>query len=344
MYTWNSVNGNLIHWYKCNSYRENIFRSQKNMWIYRCFNEWTAPVQCGLYRKGFIVPETFETDKYLNNFITELPEKAILFFDKSSKFPRNKIIVSEYKRVIKPEKASVVVIGQQAEVINIDDTYCIFTDGTEIFGIMYDDLQRDFDGDLRKLHNNTVLGLTIKQTSVLYFGKLKCIYDDTETIKKFNDQIYTQPFILDNDLDKIINTNLSDPILQELVTISEMLQSSDNSIVKMGILMVSGYNLNKWLLTFRVLMGYNTNWTDPYNGGNSVNGKQIWNTLGLHSRYGGLHNISSLILAANDSYLDEDVALAKEFTKTLPTIKSFCEKNQRFYLDTLPFIPDEYKQ
>ena len=40
---------------------------------------------------------------------------------------------------------------------------------------------------------------------------------------------------------------------------------------------------------------------------------------------------------------EEDIALAKEYARTLPEIKPFCETKDEYYLDTIPFIPDEYK-
>jgi hypothetical protein len=66
-------------------------------------------------------------------------------------------------------------------------------------------------------------------------------------------------------------------------------------------------------------------------------------TLNIKYIY-GLGSVASIIDASKEKYSKEDIALAQDFVRTLPELKIFCENSQPFYLEGLPFIPDEYKQ
>ena len=45
----------------------------------------------------------------------------------------------------------------------------------------------------------------------------------------------------------------------------------------------------------------------------------------------------------NQIYSEEDISLAKEVAKYIPNLKDALKSYQPFFIDTLLFIPDEYK-
>ena len=57
-----------------------------------------------------------------------------------------------------------------------------------------------------------------------------------------------------------------------------------------------------------------------------------------------LHTTVNLISDLKETYSEEDISLAKDFARTLPEVKHFCKGKDLFYLEQIPFIPDEYKK
>ena len=122
-----------------------------------------------------------------------------------------------------------------------------------------------------------------------------------------------------------------------------MLQSPDSSIIKLASAMVGGYNISKWPLTFRVLLVTEPSWTHSYNGGNSVIVKQIKETLNITYASRSLNYITNYIQSKDEVYSLEDIKLAQELVRRIPEMKKWISRLQPFYLDTMPFVPDEYK-
>jgi hypothetical protein len=61
----------------------------------------------------------------------------------------------------------------------------------------------------------------------------------------FKEKVYTKPFILDTSLDSIVNQVLPDPDLRSLISIRELLNSSDKTTIKLGASLASGFNISK---------------------------------------------------------------------------------------------------
>lgn len=279
-------------------------------------------------------------DTYLNNFINTLPLKAKLYFDSSSEFPRTKLHLSEYKKVLSCDKADAIVLKQLPVIKPCNLPYCIFTDQENIYAITDEKFNEFFNCDLNVLEENVDL-FNMKfqnKLSLIYRGMLEAVMDPADTFEKFNNHIYNKPFILDNDLDYIINNTLIDPDLDSIKNIYEMLNSPDINTVKLGALMAAGFNVNKWRLTFTLVLGLNLQWQKI----SSVVLKQLYKTLDFKHNYSSLYNLCDTILSQNIKYNDEDIKLAKEFARTIPEIKAFCSKQPFYYSDSLPFIPDEY--
>ena len=343
MYTWKSNKGEPLFFFVSKNYEYNVSKSRS--WTSVCFSQYITVENIFNYEGWFFIEADYNVENYFSNFITKLPDKPIFYFDESSKFPRTKLNFVGYKRCIKPEKANVIVIQNVAQVKTTSEEYIIFTDSEQLFGISASDFIKYFNGDFNNMKaNQSSIGYDFKDKLLcLYSGRLKGILDPTETIKKFNNNTYKKPFILDNELDRIVNENLPDPDLDSLLTIKDMINSTDRSVVKLGANMAAGFNLTKWPLTFRVLLGTSGNWAQTYYGGNSVVIKQMWNTLKFKRVGLGFYCVCSLIDSLKETYSKEDIRLAQELATRIPGLEDWCKKNQRFYLDDIPFIPDEYK-
>lgn len=343
MYSWKNTKGDIIYFYNHDHFKWNFLRT--NSWKYCCFSDWWTERWSDAGKAGYIATEDFDIQNYANNFIQNLPENAVLYFDKNSNFPRAKLSITDYKRTIKPENANAIVLGSSATVKCINEIYHIFTDAVNIFAIKDEWFKLDFNSkfdDMKSYEN--ILNIKFHDNlRLIYSGPIKIVNDPTDTIKMFNDKKYDKPFILDECLDKIVNQYLPDPDLKSLLSIKEMLYSSDRNMIKLGAIMAAGFNISKWPLTFRVLLGLNTNWIKPENGGNTVTIKQMQDSLKVESKCGGKWYLASLIQSLKENYSEQDILLSQDLVRTFPDVKDFCKMSQKFYLDALPFIPDEYK-
>lgn len=345
MYRWNSNKGYTIRWYNHNNYVRNCSKSGTDSWTMSVFTTWWTENWDLAHANGFVATEDFDITKYASNFIKNIPKKAILYFDKSSKFPRAKLDLVDYKKCLKPEKADAIVLGKCAEVKCIKDVYHIFTDSFDVFAIKDTWLQKDFNNDWNRLENDKHYGIKFgDKLKILYSGSIQLVCDEYDTIKMFNDEKYCKPFIIDTTLDKIINSILPDPDLQSIKAIHEMLQSTDVSTVRLGALMASGFNINNWLLTFTTLLTIDNAWLSQ-EVGNIVALEQLKNTLNIKYRYGGLDAATLQILGSKNNYTEEDINLIQSFIRTIPeVVEEFLKDKPNFYISSIPFIPDEYKQ
>lgn len=342
MYNWQWEKGLPIYWFSSREYKANLKRNKS--WAYTVFNSWSVTGAAN-YRNGFVVEGELDLSNYLANFTKELPKKPVLYFDSSSKYPRTKLSLTPYKRCIKLSKATNIVLKEPAEIQKTGIDYVFITDdrGDKIYGITFQDFNQYFAGNLDSLCNSEYLGFKFKGTTkIVYSGKITFVYDEFGTISYFNTGIYKKPFILDNDLDLIINQTLPDPQLEELVSIYEMIDSKDKNVIRLGSAMAAGFNVSKWPLSFRCVFGVTNRWSWHENGGSSVLIKQMINTVKLRP-CGNIDYFAQYINTLQEKYSEEDKALAKHFMKLLPDTKDFCVRAQSYYVDDLPFIPDEYK-
>lgn len=207
---------------------------------------------------SYILPGKNYFYEYFDKFYTDISGCSYLYFDKSSKFPRTKLTVTNMKRTIKPQKADFIVLKDKAKVVVTSDTYHIFTDSLDIFIIDDCAFDKYFQRDLNILQHATLGIKFIGALKMIYSGQITIVCDPDDTIKKFV-ELNDKRFIVDSDLNRLVNEYLPDPTLDELLAIKDMINSSDRNIIKLGALMASGYNINKWLLTFQCLLGLNKN-------------------------------------------------------------------------------------
>lgn len=340
MHHWKSNNGYRVFWYNHKNYKHNIDRTVKGSGSYVVFSDWCSDETKINLTSVFLVGEDFDILPYKDNFIKDIPQKAVLYFDKNAQYPKAKFEIAEFKRTLKPEKADAIVLQSSAIVTCSIYSYLVFTDSMYIYAINDQWLKKDFNDDVEALINDKDLGMSFHgPITVLFHGRLQGISDPADTLKKFNSVEYNKPFILTIDLDRIINQNLPDLDLQSMNAIYEMIVSTDSSIVKLGAVMASTFNVNKWQLSATVLMYQNTNWF--YYSSTAL--KQLRRTLGLVRCTPGWSSIASEIQSNRKEYSKEDILLAQNFVKDKPGFKEFCEQNKGFYLDFLPYIPDEYK-
>lgn len=346
MFHWNFDSNRPIRFFSKRQHENNLqAKLNGSRWFGHVFNEYYSQPPEFRFSEGYVVDINYDTDSYKNNFYTGTINKgSVLFFDEDSRFPRTKLSVAGIKRCIKKDKATYIVLKEPTEIKKAISSYIIFEDsGGMLYAIPEPEFVYYFQNSISNMENalkesDGPLGIV----GEFYRGRIKGINSQgISSFVKFRDGDYTVPFITDNQLDLFINNTLPDPTIDELTAIREMLNSQDKAVVKLGAQMIAGYNVNKWPLTFRLLLMCSWKWANSYYGGNSVVIKQLKSALNIHKVDRWFGWIVDSIEEPGVTYTKDDCELAKDLARHMDEVKDYCKR--AYHPLTQKFIPDEYK-
>lgn len=305
------------------AYTNNLYwlRSGKTGWHSQVFS-WT-------YRsEKYCYPATKDKDV---PFATTLAPDSVLYFDKSSKFPRFKLELTTYKRCIKPSKADAIVVsGEKYIYRHTSEEYDVFEADNVIIAVPSDLFSKHIKtiDSLSKYLRDMGEGDYQNWNKIHSKEKLDWFNDKTIWYYKYISGEYTLPLIKDDCLDKLCCKMCPEPTFEELVQISDMLESQDDSTAELGFKMLTGYDIAKYRLSMRVLLVC-ADIKHKYIA-NNVAGKQLLSTLNLSSSYlgygvgGGYWRIEE----SDTTYNDDDIALARQLSaKYLERYLKYYYKN-----------------
>ena len=298
----------------------------------------------GIISRGYVYPK-LDLSSVENNKVTTINSESTLFFDKGSGFPRFKLGLTDSKRCIKMGKADYIVVSGETNFRTTDEEYVILEDddsNERLYFVKYQDWKIYFNdqlnyfvANLRGLHDFTA------NVKVIYKGRLQSFEKDSVYLAKYASGEYTLPYITDNDLDKICCSMCPDPTYEEFLSIIDMLNSDDASVVQLGVKMLAGYNIEKYKLSFRLILCSRKNW---YNWSrNLVACKQLVDTLSINNWdiYDEFASGSFRCQRDGESYTIEDIAIAKQLAKKL-IIEDLQKRFQTYFLDrNYQWLPDE---
>lgn len=321
------LNYNTYYYYKINNRSGDPFTNR--FWL------------SGFDLNGYLYPKKDLSS--VENYETKtLSPDQRLFFDQGSTFPRFKLSVSGNKRCIKQSKADVIVVSGNSDYKNPDNNWVILEDDAAVYMVNEDDWNTWFNGRLkdfvaavspyRQFSNNL---------SLTYQGRVTCFGKDSVYLAKYVYGDYNLPYITDNNLDIVICGMCPEPTYDEIVSLIDMLNSEDASVVQLGVKMLTGFNVEKYKLTFKLILYTRSNW---YNfTRNTVGTKQLIDTLGINTYYIGddFGYNCNYIEKKGESYTVEDVALAKRISSKL--IREWLQGkfNAMFSNHNYQWIPDE---
>lgn len=323
------LNINNYYYYKNNNRNGDPF--SKRFWL------------SGFDLNGYIYPKKDLTS--VENFETKtLQADTRLFFDQSSSFPRFKLTVSGNKRCIKQAKADVIVVSGNTDYNHPDNNYVVLEDDAGVYLINEDEWNTWFNGSLKDFIAAMSSCKTFGSNLCLaYQGRVNTYSKDNVYLAKYADGTYTLPYITDNNLDEIICGMCPEPTYEEVISLVDMLNSEDSAVVALGVKMLTGFNVAKYKLTFRLILYTRSNWY-AYTR-NTVGTKQLVDTLNLNTYYitEGFGYNCSYIERSNETYSVEDVALAKKVSSKL--IREWLQKtfSNAFANNRYKWLPDERK-
>ena len=334
----------MLHWYENNAYirlctsdweiNRNLSRTKD---FYNIFNA---------YRSDKIVFPTdisnLKTlmDQYSKSLTGWVPGKKIYFHPKS-KFPRFKLMGTDYKRTIKPDKCDCIVVPEVPERwIYIYPKMRIYKDkrSNDLFGIskgIYDARFSDEKHFLEciKLWNNADLEF-VQTTNIAEVNKENSFAIDVLLGK------YTKPIITDTMLDLEISKSL--PIISEsdIDSIDSMLGSTDQSVVEMGLKLLTGFNVFETPTIIKTLLYKHWNVATSNKALNSVAVRKMLNSVDADRKYiGQFPNWAYALAEPGDKFSDYEIAQVGRLLK--PLFKEYVEKNSfRLREPNAPFIPN----
>lgn len=295
----------------------------------------------GFDNTGYLYPKKDLTS------VTKLETKTLkpdsrLFFDQSSSFPRFKLSVSGNKRCIKQAKADIIVVSGDTNYHSPEGDWVILEDDAAVYLVNGDDWSMWFSANLTKF---TAAVSSYRQfkgnLGITYQGRVTSYGKDTVYLAKYADGDYTLPYITDNELDKAICGMCPEPTYDEIMSVIDMLNSDDASIVQLGVKLITGFNVEKYKMTFKLILYTRSNWYHQTR--NTVGTKQLIDTLGINTYYIG-DNFGyncNYIEKRGESYTAEDVALAKKVSSKL--LRDWLQNmfNNSFANNNYQWLPDE---
>jgi len=202
--------------------------------------------------------------KKLNSLRTQIQDNQVLFFGKTSKYPRFKLSDSNLKRCIKAEKADIVIIDN--DISFSKTTYDELFEDELYYYVLSSWNCKQIEGlgyfEKRRWENDHYA--FIKEETLFYGTELKKVGSNIsvtilngkagEDIPKFLDGTYTH-LAYDQDLDNFINKKMDLITKDDIDSICDMLDSPDWPTKGIGLKMLCGYNVNETPLTIRTIIG-----------------------------------------------------------------------------------------
>ena len=320
-------NYNVIYYNNINGNSHNPFDSDR----------WHA----NFITNGFCYPkqdikniDTFET--------TRIKPESKLYFDSGSGFPRFKLSLSDNKRCIKTSKADYIVVSGNTERNITNDEYVIIEDNTQVVLISKNDWDNWYGSKLEFFIKGVSAYKTFDDPKVVHVGRLSSYSKSSVWMAKYTDGEYTLQYITDKNLDKIICDMCPEPTYEELLSIIDMLNSDDASIVQLGVKMLAGYNVDKYKLSLKLILYTRTNWWNYSK--TLVATKQLVETLDIN-HYRISDNFSSGVYCVDDGksdYTVEDIAIAKKLANKFIT-EEFQRQYNVYIQQGYKWLPDEHK-
>ena len=333
-----------LHW--CNTEKNILFfRYNTYLWLLNSnrqgdpFDDWGG---YSFKNGGFVYPkqdlssvDKFETKKVNSD--------SVLYFDPGSGFPRFKLNVSGNKRCIKVPKADIIVVSGDTDYATPSYNYIVIEDDAGIYFVSEDEFDSWFNSSFQTFITAVSTYRQFSNPKLIYKGRVTSYTKQSVYLAKYACGEYTLPYITDKELDKIICTMCPEPTYDEMMSLVDMLNSEDASIVQLALKMIAGYNVDKYKLTFRLILYTRTNWYMFTQ--NTVATKQLMETLNINRYYINDNFSSGAIYAqrSGETYTVEDIALAKQISKKL--IKDWLQwEYKRYFLDKeFEWLPDERK-
>lgn len=255
----------------------------------------------GTYRlknPTIILHSKSDIDEIFKSKCSDLTGITKLYFDSSSTYPRFKIKDTSFQRVIKIEKCEAAIISDQVSYQPGGGTFFIYeytnsNSEKAIYCICPEEFKKDdsfiydevcsFGSDF--IDSVKVLNYLPKGSTLIYSGEI--CFCDSIFAEAIDNIINKYPkYAKESTLDKIVNGTLEDINEETLLSLNDMLSSSDESVAELGLKILQGLNVTKFPLSITCLI---------YGNYGSIFSNKALNTTGVNQVLKSLRIIISYI-------------------------------------------------
>ena len=266
------------------------------------------------YDNAIIFPTTATNYKDLvkkinDTIVTSTKEGSVLYFDKSSKFPRFKLSQTSYKRCVKIEKADCIVAkkfdANQIALYTNCDCYVFENEYGTLCVVPESYVKSYANGSLKdffELLKNLDSFPDLKEDPI-YKGRLCCVFKTPSIYLENLINNKPLPIMEDTTLDNEVNKTFEKITEEDIETIIPMLNSSDSESVSLGLKLLSNTNVTETPYLITAILVYTfSNWCGNQ-AKNTVSVAQMFDTLHFSSR-----NINTYVplIARVISYFDSN--------------------------------------
>lgn len=288
--------------------------------------------------KGIYLGETSDITNEINKKLNPADPSTFkkVYFDSNCKYPRFKLnSLTDIKRCLDFTKADSVIISQPKFTEYKMKSY-VSTNIVENVLILYSVSENAYyfidyypDKLLNKKEDPKFQALISKyadlQTTGLrrwisallgnkilpadckefYYGKV--VLADTTNDIQFIDNLFTKYMLLtyDTELDRFISIGLQQPTIEDIETMGRMFSSTDNSVVGMGLKLLSNYDVSTSICAIGVLIAQNWGNIATSSVSKSTGFEQVLRTLGLNKSELNRYDTDGIINTLYKSSTDE---------------------------------------
>lgn len=305
------------------------FNNTYDYWVTRPSEKWI---------KGIFLGTQEDIDNEIHSKLNSSDPSTFkkVYFDPLCKYPRFKLnSLTNIKRCLDPSKADSIILHKMEFTTYSSKSSISGANKTRDYLILYSAQNncyylidyypiKLYDSKEWKLLNKYITQYSKDNTSglhswasalingqilpsdcvIFYFGKM-ILTDDKQT--EFLDNLYSKymKITYDTELDRFINIGLQKPEKEDLETINNMLASSDESVVGMGLKLLTNYNLGASACSIGIIIAQNWGNIIRSSVSRSVGFEQVLATLGLNKDTLNYQDKYSIVNALYDNSTDD---------------------------------------
>lgn len=322
--------------------------------------KWSSYHSEGIYfssRTSMVLHSPKEVEDALVNKLTDLSDVTKLYFDSSSTYPRFKIRDTEFQRVIKVDKCEAAIVPDSLEYRSGTGTYYLFEytepDQTKKIYSINPELFKNLDpyiyNDICSYGSDFIDGVkTIntlpKGVVPIYTGKL--IFCGETFVETISNIVSVYPkYAKESTLDKLVNGALEKFTEESILSLNDMLASTDETTVELGLKVLQGMNVTESPATVTCLLYGNYGNIAKNKAMGTTGVSQVFNSLKINTRYISYDSISALAQALElntwKTATSDDKSLACILCRSI--ITNFYKEKDKEVMDKLYRLPFKIK-
>lgn len=308
-------------------------------------------------RTSMVLHTPEEINTALTNKLTDLSDVTKLYFDSSSTYPRFKIRDTKFQRVIKVAKCDAAIIPDSLNYYPSSGEYYLFEyvkeDQTKIIYSICPKLFKDNDSFIYDnvcsqgtdfIDGVKTINTLPKGSTLIYSGKL--VFCDETYIETIDNIVSVYPkYAKESALDKLVNGTLEKITEESILSLNDMLASTDDTTVELGLKILQGMNVTESPAAVTCLLCGNFDNIYKNKAMGTTGVSQVFKSLNIDTRYISRDPIIGIARVLELNVWKNATSEDKSLTYTLcrGILSNFYREKDKQVMDTLHNLPFKIK-